>query len=107
MSANDIAADLISAAINISGDTWIRIQQSAPLYFKAYAQSLLDIAEGLHQGEISEADAKMYAETSRLVLVMAIANTSHIIFAKVQQFIDAVIDVARDAINSRLPVPIL
>jgi hypothetical protein len=107
MNVSDLAKQILAQAASIGGETWGKIQQSAPLYVKSYVQSLADIAEGVVAGEITKKDAKMYVQNARLLLVMGIANTSHIILAQVQQFMDGVIATLKGAINAALPIAIL
>ncbi|MER8652906.1 MULTISPECIES: hypothetical protein [unclassified Mesorhizobium] len=103
----DLAKQILAQAAATGGETWGKIQKSAPLYVKSYAQSLVDIAAGVVAGEITKKDAKMYVQNAHLLLVMGIANTSHIILAQVQKFIDGVIATLKSAINAALPIAIL
>lgn len=105
--ASAIAKDILSRAIGVGGDTWGKIEKSAPLYINSYAQGLVDIAAGVSAGEISEADAKMYVANARLLLAMGIANTSEIVLSEAQQFMDDVLAALTQAINAALPVPLL
>ena len=109
MAANvtSIANQILAEATKLGGDTWAKIQKSAPLYIKGYAQSLADIATGVLKGEITKKDSKMYAQNATLMLVMGIANTSHIVLVQVQAFFDTVLGILRTAINAALPVPVL
>lgn len=107
MSVSDLAKQILSQAATIGGETWDKIKQSAPLYVKSYVQSLTDIAKGVVAGDITKKDAKMYVANARLLLIMGIANTSHIIFAQVQKFMDSVIATLKGAINAALPIAIL
>lgn len=107
MGAAAIANQILAEAIKVGGATWTKIEKAAPLYVRGYAQSLIDIAEGVAAGEISKADAKMFVANAKLLLIMGIANTSHIILAQVQRFMDGVIKTLKTAINASLPVAIL
>jgi hypothetical protein len=107
MSASGIADVIIGEAVKIGGGTWTKIQKAAPLYIRGYAQTLANIAAGVARGEISKKDAAMYVRNARLLLVMGIANTSHIVLVQVQTFIDNVIKAVKASINGMLPVAIL
>lgn len=110
MSVDAIADEILAAAIGIGGETWQKVKKSAPIFVKAYAQSLVDIAAGVAQGPvtgISKADGKIFADNAKLLLVMGIANTNQILFAQVQKFINQVISIAKSAVNARLPIAIL
>jgi hypothetical protein len=102
-----IANQILAEAAKLGGDTWTKIQKSAPLYIKGYAQSLADIATGVFKGEITKEDSIMYAKNATLMLVMGIANTSHIVLVQVQAFFDTVLSILKTAINAALPVPVL
>jgi|SRR5713101_6948310 len=102
-----IASQILKQASKLGGDTWTRIQKSAPIYVRGYAQALADIAEGVKKGEISESDGKMYAENAELLLVQGIANTSQIVLVEVQRLFASVLSVLKSSINAKLPVPIL
>ena len=107
INTNAIADQIIAEAAKQGGETWKRIQKSAPLYFRGFAQALTDIALGVVKGEISTADAKIYTKNAQLMLVMSIANTSQIILYQVQSLIDTVLGILRTSINAALPVAIL
>lgn len=107
MNLNKLLNEFLDAAIEIGGETWEQIKTSTPLYAKGYLRSLADIAAGVVDGEITEDDAQMYVSNARLLLIMGIANTSHVVFVKVQAFIDRVLDTVKGAINDALPVPLL
>jgi hypothetical protein len=102
-----IANQILAEATNLGGDTWNKIQKATPLYVKGYVQSLADIAAGVSKGEITKSDAKMFVKNATLMLVMGIANTSHIVLVEVQTFINAVLGILKTAINAALPVPVL
>ena len=106
MDLDAIAKEIISAATKMGGNTWFRIQQSAPLYIRGYAQTLLDIAAGVAKGDISKSDAKMYSQTARLMLVQGIANASHVLYSEVQKFIDSVLGIVKASITKALAIPI-
>jgi hypothetical protein len=98
---------IIDEAIRRGSATWTNIQSAAPLYIRGYAQTLAAIAAGVARGEITQADARMYVRNARLLLVMGIANTSHIVLIQVQTFIDNVIRAVKTSINGMLPIAIL
>lgn len=102
-----IVAQLVGEATKTGGDTWKRIQKSAPLYFRGYAQGLADIADGVLAGEITPAEAKIYTQNAHLLLVQGIANTSHVVLFQVQTFVNKVLDVLKTSINAALPVKLL
>jgi hypothetical protein len=104
---NGIWQQILASAATQGGTTWDSIKKSAPLYTKGYAQNLADIASGLAAGEITKADADMYVKNANLLLVMGVANTSHIVFDAVQKFFDSVIAISKTSINAALPVAIL
>jgi len=107
MDVGALTGQILQQAATIGGETWDKIQKSTPLYAKAYVQSLADIAEGVVGGEITKKDAKMYVQNARLLLVMGIANTSHIVLSQVQKFMDGVIASLKTAINAALPIALL
>ena len=107
MSLSGIGDVIIGEAVKIGGGTWTNIQKAAPLYIRGYAQTLANIAAGVARDEISKKDAAMYVRNARLLLVMGIANTSHIVLVQVQTFIDNVIKAVKASINGMLPVAIL
>lgn len=107
MGAEAIASQILAEAIKVGGATWTKIEKTAPLYVRGYARSLEDIAAGVVSGEISKADARMFVANAKLLLVMGIANTSQIILAQVQSFMNGVIKTLKTAINASLPVAIL
>jgi hypothetical protein len=102
-----IANQIIAQATTIGGETWTKIQKSAPLYIRGYSQNLLDIAAGVLANEITKADAKLYLQNARLLLVQGIANTAQIMLVQVQKFIDSVLNIVKGAINTSLKVAIL
>lgn len=110
MSVDQISADILSAAAQIGGETWLKIKKSAPIFVRAYAQSLVDTAAGVALGPVdgfSKADGKMYAKTARLHLIMGVAHTNQILLVQAQKFIDKALAIAKDAVNSRLPIALL
>src|SRR5262249_39582903 len=104
---DSIVKAILSEGAKQGGNTWDAIRKSAPLYVKAYAQNLADIAEGVAAEQISKKDAKMYVKNAKLLLVMGIANTSEIVLHSVQVFVDGVISILKGVINAKLPIPIL
>ena len=102
-----IANQIISQATTIGGETWTKIQKSSPLYIRGFSQNLLDIAAGVLADEITKADAKLYLQNARLLLVQGIANTAQIMLVQVQKFIDSVLNIVKGAINTSLKVAIL
>jgi hypothetical protein len=102
-----IVAELLAKAAEIGGGTWNQIQKSAPIFVRGYARSLVDIARGVANGQITKSDGKMYEKNARLILVMGIANTAQVLFSAVQNLINAVINTLKTSINTRLPFPIL
>lgn len=110
MSMQAVAGEILASAVAVGGETWNKIRKSAPIFIKAYAQSLVDIAEAVALGPeegISRKDARIFLQNARLLLVMGIANTNQILLVQAQKFIDKVIGIARAAINSALPIAIL
>ena len=104
---NGITKQIITQATKLGGDTWTRIQKSAPLYFRGYAQALADIADGVRKGEITKAEAKIYTKNAKILLVQAITNTAQIMLYEVQSLVDKILGVLKTSINSKLPVPLL
>lgn len=102
-----IAKTILSQAVKEGGDTWTAIQKALPLYAKGYAQTLVEIAAGRVADEITADDATMYADSAKLLLYMAVANTAQVTLNAVQVFLNGVIDTVKDAINKSLPIAIL
>lgn len=98
---------IINEAIRRGGGIWTKIQSGAPLYIRGFAQTLASIAAGVAKGDISKKDAAMYVRNARLLLIMGIANTSHVVLIEVQAFIDGVLNAVRASINGALPIAIL
>ena len=98
---------IIQEAIRRAGGTWDSIRKAAPLYMRAYAQTLADIAAGVVRGEITKKDAAMYVRNARLLLIMGIANTTQTVLVQVQAFIDSVLKAVKASINGALPIAIL
>ncbi|MBL8583653.1 MAG: hypothetical protein JNL61_15705 [Rhizobiaceae bacterium] len=110
MSLDAVAREILNAAAEIGGETWVKIRKSAPIFVRAYAQSLLDIAAGVALGPkdgISKSDAKIFIQNARLLLIMGIANTNQILLVQAQKFIDRAIAAARAAVNKALPISLL
>jgi hypothetical protein len=103
----DIGNLILGEAAKVPGETWTKIQQAAKLYVNGYSQNLLDIAQGVVDGDLTPDEGKMNAINAQLLLEMGIANTSEIVLNEVQQFINNVIGILKTAINSKLPIPIL
>ncbi|MCW1992935.1 hypothetical protein ABIE85_008820 [Bradyrhizobium diazoefficiens] len=104
---NSIIKQILDAASQRGGETWDKIKSGAPLYTKAYAQSLADIAEAVASGDMSVADGEAHAQTARLLLIQGFAFSSQVVLYEVQKFIDGVIQTLKDAINSKLPIALL
>jgi ATP-dependent helicase YprA (DUF1998 family) len=102
-----IAKTILSQAVKEGGNTWTAIQKALPLYAKGYAQTIAEIAAGRAANEITADDAKMYADSARLLLEMAVANTAQVTLNAVQVFLNGVIDTVKGAINKSLPIAIL
>jgi hypothetical protein len=102
-----IAQQIISQAVEIGGDTWQRIRQSAPFFVEGYAQVVAKTSLGVAKGEIGKADGRMIVQNARLLLAQGIANTSQIILSQVQKFLDGVLAIVKGSINAALPFPIL
>jgi len=105
--AQDIGQLILNKAATVPGDTWKKIEQSSKLYTNGYAQNLIDIAQGVKDGDIEPDEAKINAANAKMLLAMAIAHTQEITLNEVQKFFDGVIDILKGAINSKLPIPIL
>lgn len=107
MSVNTIAAEILSAAAEIGGETWDKIKKSAPIFVGAYAQALVDIAAGVAVGGkegFSRSEGRMYEQNARLLLVMGLANTNHILLVQAQKLIDVALKIARTAINDAIGI---
>ncbi|MHC4048970.1 hypothetical protein [Bradyrhizobium sp. 25ACV] len=104
---NSIIQQILDAASLRGGETWDKIKSGAPLYTKAYAQSLVDIAEAVASGDMSVTDGEAHAQTARLLLIQGFAFSSQVVLYEVQKFIDSVIQTLKDAINSKLPIALL
>jgi hypothetical protein len=102
-----IAKQILTQASSLGGDTWTRIQKSAPLYFRGYAQALANIAEGVQKKEIERDEAKIYTTNAKILLVQGITNTAHVMLYEVQNLMDKVLGILKSSINSKLPVPLL
>jgi hypothetical protein len=105
--AGDIGKLILAKAAQVPGDTWSKIEQATKLYINGYSQNLLDIAQGVVDGDITPDEGKLNATNAQLLLEMGIANTTEIVLNEVQQFINNVIGILKTAINSKLPVAIL
>jgi hypothetical protein len=105
--ADDIGKQILAQAAAVPGDTWDKIKQASKLYVNGYAQNLVDIAQGVADGDITIDEAKTNAINAQLLLAMGVANTSEITLNAVQQFFNDVVGILKSAINSRLPVAIL
>jgi hypothetical protein len=105
--AGDIGKLILGEAAKVPGDTWGKIEQATKLYINGYSQNLLDIAQGVVEGDLTSDEGKMNAINAQLLLEMGIANTTEIVLNEVQQFINNVIGILKAAINSKLPIPIL
>lgn len=105
--ADDIGKQILAKAAQVPGDTWSKIKQGAKLYTTAYAQTLVDIAQALKDGDITIDEARLNAENAELLLAMGVANAQEITLKEVQDFFDGVISILKTAINSKLPIPVL
>lgn len=105
--ANDIAKLILNRAAQVPGQTWSKIKQGAKLYTTGYAQNLVDIAQALADGDITQDEAKINAENAELLLAMGVANAQEVTLNEVQKFFDDVINILKGAINSKLPIAVL
>lgn len=105
--ANDIAKLILNRAAQVPGETWSKIKQGAKLYTTGYAQNLVDIAQALADGDITQDEAKINAENAELLLAMGVANAQEVTLNEVQKFFDDVINILKGAINSKLPIAVL
>jgi len=105
--AEDIGQLIFARAATVPGDTWDKIKQASKLYTTGYAQNLIDIAQGVKDGDIPLEEGKMNTINAELLLAMGIANTQEITLNEVQKFFNDVIGILKTAINSKLPIPIL
>jgi hypothetical protein len=103
----DIGQLILARAVTVPGDTWDKIKQASRLCTTGYAQNLIDIAQGVKDGDIPLEERKMNAINAELLLAMGIANTQEITLNEVQKFFNDVIGILKTAINSKLPIPIL
>lgn len=102
-----IAHAILGQAAAIGGQTWTKIKNGATFYVRGYAQALASVATALTSGEITAAQARMHADNARIILMMGITNTSHIVLSQVQKFLNGVLDTVKDAINGALHVDLL
>lgn len=107
MNAKSIAAAIVEAAASIGGDTWGQIRKSAPIFIRGYAQAIADIAAGVSRGDFSKHEARMYEQNARLLLVMGIANTNHILLFQAQRVIDEALKIVRTAINDGIGIALI
>ena len=49
----DIGNLILGKAAKVPGETWTKIQQAAKLYVNGYSQNLLDIAQGVVDGDLT------------------------------------------------------
>lgn len=104
MNAKSVATAILKAAASIGSETWSKIQQSAPIFIRGYAQALADIAAGVSHGDFTEDEARMYEQNARLLLVMGIANTNHILLVEAQKLIDEALNIVREAVNKSVGI---
>jgi hypothetical protein len=107
INADAIARDILGQARKIGGETWKKIEKSAPFYVNGYAQVVTATAREVAAGGLSKSDGRMIVSNAKLLLSQGIANTSLIILSQVQKFINAVIGILKTQINAALPFPIL
>lgn len=105
--ADEISKLILQRAAQVPGNTWDKIKQAAKLYTTGYTQALVDIAQGLKDGDITPKEAEMNAANAQLLLAMGVANATEITLAEVQSFFNDVINILKSTINSKLPIPIL
>jgi len=105
--ATSIASSILTEAAHLGGETWVKISKATKIYTRGYAQSLIDIAAGVAKGEISVADGKIYARNARFLLSQLIANVSQIVLHEVQNFLNKVLGIIKDAINAALGIALL
>ncbi|WP_274630186.1 hypothetical protein [Arvimicrobium flavum] len=104
---NAIAAAILAEGAKTGGTIWEKVKKAAPLYVNGYASALADIATGVHKGEITKSDARMYLKDAQLLLAMGIAHTCQITLFQAQRFFNSVIAIVKTAVNTALPVPLL
>lgn len=102
-----IVKQILNAAAASGDHVWQGMKHGAPLYVKAYAQTIADIAKAVADGEMTKEQGEDHAQTAQLLLVQGIAFTSQVILSEAQKFIDGIIDTLKSAINAKLPVAVL
>lgn len=107
MATSDIGNIILSEAAKVPGNTWTKIKQASKLYVNGYSQSLQDIAQGIADGDITAQEGGIYVKNAANLFEMSIANMSEITLNEIQTFFNKVFGLAKAAINSKLPVPLL
>jgi hypothetical protein len=105
--ATQIAKDVVARASGSGSEIWAQIEQSAKFHIRAYSTLLVEVAAGVEAGEITKQDAKIMIDDARSLLFQGIAHTSTVILVEIQRFLNGIFKALKDAINARLPVPLL
>jgi hypothetical protein len=106
-SAASIARMILSQAVTTGGQTWTKISVATQIYARGYAQSLVDIAKGVADGDISVADGKLFARNSRFLFSQAVANMTQVALHQIQSFLDGVLGILKGGINDALGIALL
>ena len=104
---DDVAKIILGKAARAPGTIWGKIEPATKLYVRGYAQNLVDIAQGVKDGDITPEEAKLNVENAGALLDMAVANMAHVTLYEVQKFFDDVLTLVRSTVNAKLPIPVL
>lgn len=104
---NTLLEIVLKAAAQSGADTWDKISGTAPRQFKKYVEEVAELAVDRAKGEISEEFARSHTRAARITLYQAMAYTTQVTLVEAQDFIDAVLDGTKGALNKALPVAIL
>lgn len=107
MSADGIASAIVGAAAGAGGKVWPKIRKASRIYAQGYAQALIDTAEAVASGDMTEEEGKNSARAASFFYYMMIAQATQVTLVAIQQFFDTVIALVKGQINAALPFPLL
>jgi hypothetical protein len=107
LTIRSISEEILAGAAGIGDDLWQDIKQSAELFSRGYAQSLVDIARAVAVGDMSREEGESAAKAASFFFYMMIAQNTQATLTAIQRLMNAALGVVRHRINALLPVPVL
>jgi hypothetical protein len=107
LNAGDLAKNMLSEGAKIAGAEWKDISEVATHEFTIFTQRIVEIAQGLASGQLTEEVSGMLLSMARNHMVATIATLTTKLAMAIQKIVDAAVKAISAIVNTAIGFPLL